>query len=77
MSSVAEGARANHLPSEQGGPSGEGMSSNATSVPSYCRKGWRRGTALEPHRVPRLWFGDDYVHLLFHCDGCHFSCGPK
>ena len=33
MGSVAGGARANHLPSEQGGPSGEGMSSNATSVP--------------------------------------------
>ena len=33
MGSVAGGARANHLPSEQGGPRGEGMSSNATSVP--------------------------------------------
>ncbi|OWJ99456.1 hypothetical protein Celaphus_00009598 [Cervus elaphus hippelaphus] len=33
MGSVAGRARENHLPSEQGGPSGEGMSSNATSVP--------------------------------------------
>ena len=32
MGSVAGWARANHLPSEQGGPSGKGMSSNATSV---------------------------------------------
>ncbi|OWJ99086.1 hypothetical protein Celaphus_00009594 [Cervus elaphus hippelaphus] len=33
MGSVAVQARANHLPSEQGGPSGEGPSSSATSVP--------------------------------------------
>ena len=43
MSSVAEGARANHLPSEQGGPSGEGMSSNATSVPQLLQEGMAQG----------------------------------
>ena len=32
MGSVAGWAEANHLPSEQGGPSGEGTSSNAMSV---------------------------------------------
>ena len=32
MGSVAGWAEANHLPSEQGGPSGEGTSSNGTSV---------------------------------------------
>ena len=33
MGSVAVQAGANHLPREQGSPSGEGTSSNATSVP--------------------------------------------
>ena len=32
MGSVARWAEANHLPSEQGGPSGEGTSSNGMSV---------------------------------------------
>ena len=33
MGSVDERAKGNHLPSEQGSPSGEGTSSNAMSVP--------------------------------------------
>ena len=33
MGSVASQAGGNHLPSEQGGPSGEGPSNSATSVP--------------------------------------------
>ncbi|OWJ99137.1 hypothetical protein Celaphus_00009620 [Cervus elaphus hippelaphus] len=44
MGSVAGRAGRNYLPSEQGGHSGEGTSSNAT----YFWKGWSRGTAREP-----------------------------
>ncbi|KAB0353193.1 hypothetical protein FD755_024092 [Muntiacus reevesi] len=50
MGSVAGRSRANHLPSEQGGPSGKGMSSNATSV--QLATSGRESTAQMPESPP-------------------------
>lgn len=47
-------------------------------VPSYFWKWLNRGTAREPPRVPRLWFGDGFAQdLLLHPNGGPFSHGPK
>ena len=43
MGSVAMWAGANHLPSEQGSPSGEGTSIKAISLPPLLLKGTEQG----------------------------------
>ena len=55
MGSVAVQARANHLPSEQGGPKWRGSIQQChVCTPGYCWKERRRGIAQEPPRVPSL-----------------------
>ncbi|KAB0340666.1 hypothetical protein FD754_022934, partial [Muntiacus muntjak] len=46
MGSVAMWTGANHLPSEQGSPSGEGTSSKATSLPPLLLKGTAQGNLM-------------------------------
>ena len=75
MGSVASQAGGNHLSSEQGGPSGEGPSNSATSVPPATAG--RDSPGELPESLP---VNPDYKslqYLLLHPNGGPFSHGPR
>ncbi|CAI9150951.1 unnamed protein product [Rangifer tarandus platyrhynchus] len=65
MGSVAGRAGANHLPSEQGGPSGKGMSSNTTFVPPATSG--RESTGQMPESPPEYPDYDSVMALHNTC----------
>ncbi|KAB0340450.1 hypothetical protein FD755_024740 [Muntiacus reevesi] len=65
MGSVAGRSKASHLPSEQGGPSGKGMSSNATSV--QLATSGRESTVQMPESPPEYPACDSVMALYNTC----------